>query len=73
MRGDVEFYIPFAMIRSIEPERGDASKVVLRSGESLSLDDTQDVSEINDGVVVLREDDRESYLPWDQVRRIDFD
>jgi hypothetical protein len=73
MRGDVEFYIPFAMIRSIEPERGNASKVALRSGESLSLDETQDVSEINDGVVVLREDDRESYLPWDQVRRIDFD
>jgi hypothetical protein len=71
--GGVEFYIPFGMIRSVEPQRGDASKVVLKNGEELTLAAGQDVSESNDGVVVLHENGREAYLPWDEVQRVEFD
>jgi hypothetical protein len=71
-RDDVEYYIPFEMIRSIEPQRGDASKVVLKNGEELVLVDGQDVSESNDGIVILRDNGRETYLPWDEVKRVEF-
>jgi hypothetical protein len=72
-RGGVEFYIPFEMIRSVQPQRGNASKVELKNGEVLVLRDGQDVSESNDGVVVLHENERETYFPWDEVERIDFE
>jgi hypothetical protein len=71
--GGVAFYIPFELIRSVEPQRGDESKVELKNGEVLMLRDGQDVSESNDGVVVLHENGREAYLPWDEVQRIVFD
>ena len=47
---DVEFLIPFERIRSIEPSRGDRSRVVLDNDISLELSDGQDVSESNDGI-----------------------
>jgi hypothetical protein len=72
-RGGVEFFVPFGMIRSIEPQRGDESKVVLENGETLLLGEGQDVAEINDGIVALRENGRESYFAWDEVKRIDFE
>lgn len=72
-RAEVEYYIPFAMIRSVEPQRGDESKIVLRNGEELVLGDGQDVAEGNAGVVVIRDDDRESYFRWREIRRVTFD
>jgi hypothetical protein len=72
-RDDVEYYIPFEMIRSVEPQRGDESKVVLKNDIELLLRDGQDVSESNDGVVVLRANGRETYLSWDEIKRVQFD
>jgi hypothetical protein len=72
-RDGIEYYIPFAMVRSVEPQRGDASKVVLRNGEELVLEDGQDVAERNAGVLVIRDDGRESYFQWREIRRIRFE
>jgi len=72
-RDDVEYMIPFGMIRSVEPQRGDASKVVLTSGVEIVLEAGQDVSERNDGVVVLGGDGKETYIPWDEVKKVDLD
>lgn len=71
--GGIEYNIPFGLIRSVEPQRGDASKVVLRNGQELVLHDGQDVSESNDGVAVLSADGEENYLPWDEIKRVAFD
>jgi hypothetical protein len=72
-RDDVEYLIPFDMIRSVEPQRGSESKVVLKSGLEIVLGDGQDVSESNDGIVVLRENGRESYIAWDELKLVTFD
>jgi len=72
-RNDVEYHIPFAMVRSISPQRHDAALVVLDNGEEIVLSDGQDVSEKNDGVVVIRDNDREMFLPWEDIERIEFD
>ena len=72
-RDDVEYHIPFGMIRSIEPMRDDGSKIVMKSGVETVLYDGQDVSESNDGVVIIRENDRETYFAWDEIKRVEFD
>ncbi len=71
---DLEYNIPFRMIRSIEPRRHGESIVVLKSGEELRLEDSQDVSDRNDGVLVFASGNREpEYIPWRKVDRIEFD
>jgi len=73
-RNDVEYYIPFQLIRSVEPQRGDASLVKLKNGTELRLEDGQDVAERNAGVIVLTEPgSTENYVPWSRVRQVAFD
>lgn len=72
-RRGIEYAIPFHMIRAVVPESGDSSRVVLRGGEEIELEDTADAGEGNAGVLVLENGREKVYLPWDEVRRIDFD
>lgn len=67
------YSIPFAMVSSISPMGSSRSKVTLKgSTEELRLEDSADVSDRNAGVFVL-DGDRKTYVPWDDVKRIDFD
>lgn len=70
-KDDVEYHIPFAMLRSVEPHR-DSARVTLKGGEALELEEVNDVNDDNDGVVV-RSGDSSIYLEWDQIRKIEFD
>ncbi len=71
---DIEFDIPLALVSAIEPLGGDASLVVLLTGEEIELEDGQDVSDRNAGVLIFRSDsDRDpTYVPWRDVQRVDF-
>ncbi len=69
---DVEYNIPFSKIRALTPGPSDTSVITLKNGDKLELSDGQDVSERNAGVVVLRDNGRETYLRWDEIERIDF-
>jgi hypothetical protein len=70
---DIDYSIPFALVAAVVP-RGEASRVVLRSGEELVLEGTADVSPDNAGVLIF-EGSKESptYVPWRDVDRVDFD
>jgi hypothetical protein len=61
------------MIERIEPMGSDGSLVVLRGGEEIELEEGQDVSDSNDGLLVY-EDGRERpvYFEWDTIREIRF-
>ena len=73
-RHGVEYNIPFEMIRSIEPIDDDSSTITLKNGRDLQLDESQDVTESNAGVLVIPEGGGpERYVPWDRVRRIEFE
>jgi len=74
-RYDVEYNIAFADIRSIEPRDRDSSRILLGNGAEVVLEDSQDVSDRNDGVLILAGDrDKDgTYLRWDEVRKIDFE
>jgi len=71
---DVRYYIPFDRVASIIPENQDSSRVVLGSGEELTLEDRVDMGDGHDGVLVLAgEESKPLYLAWNDIRRIDFD
>jgi hypothetical protein len=71
-RLDTDYDIPFGSVKSIVPRGGHASLVVLKNGVEVVLDDEKDVSEDNDGIVILT-GARDTYVAWRDVDRIDFD
>jgi hypothetical protein len=71
---DVEYSIPFAKIAAIIPVNDDESRVVLRSGEELRLEEEADVTEENQGILIFADGgSRPAYVSWDDLERIDFD
>jgi sporulation protein YlmC with PRC-barrel domain len=73
-RHGIEYSIPFALVRTIAPRDDESCDVTLRGGQVLRLEDSQDVTSSNAGVLVLREGGgTETYVPWDRIRRIDFE
>jgi hypothetical protein len=72
-RDDMEFNIPFSKIVSITPTSRNRSTVELVSGEKLSLEDAQDVTESNTGILIFSGDAKEpQYVPWDELEKISF-
>jgi hypothetical protein len=71
--GDIEFNIPLANVASIRPDRRDSSTVRLKNGRELVLEDGQDVSSRNSGVLIFADDDDPVYLRWDEVEEIELD
>lgn len=69
----IEYYIPMARVATIEPVSGRASEVTLRDGRRLRLEESVDVSDRGDGVAVRTDARRPAYLPWREVRRIEFE
>ena len=70
---DIDLYIPMRQILSITPKGRHSSKVILINGEELILEDTQDVSASNDGVLIFSGKDEPQYHDWDEIEEIRFD
>ena len=70
---DLEYNIPFALVKSVEPRGSDSSRVTLKGGAELVLEDVADVDDGNDGMLVLKPDGDSVYIAWDDVERIDFE
>jgi hypothetical protein len=71
--GDVSFDIPFYMIARLEPQRHDECLVVLSGGEEITLEDAQDVSDNNAGILILQDGKQPKYVEWRDVAKIEFD
>ena len=69
---DMNFYIPFRQIKSIVTKGRYASEITLINGEIILLEDTQDVSDDNDGVLVFQKKAEAMYIEWGEIERIDF-
>jgi hypothetical protein len=70
----VEFAIPFSMIASIEPYGRDSAVVTLRNGEEIELEDSQDVSESHDGILVLDENGEiHEWIAWEDIEVVRFE
>ncbi len=69
---DLEYNIPFALVKRLEPGRSE-SRVVLTGGEELRLEESQDVTNDNDGFLVFDRGDADPlYLTWDRVAHVEF-
>ncbi|MEQ8629194.1 hypothetical protein [Ekhidna sp.] len=71
-KDDVKFIIPFYNVKIVEPRGDDEAEITLKSGDSIILEDGQDVSEKNLGVLIKTGSDR-VYVPWDRIDRITLD
>ncbi|MCB2200062.1 hypothetical protein KQI63_11695 [bacterium] len=70
---DIEFDVPFSLIKSIQPRSRNFSIVELSNGESVRLEASQDVSSDNDGVLVFDKGEKDpTYIPWDEIELIKF-
>ena len=69
---DISYSIPFHLILRIEPRGRDAAMVSLKSGETLRLSDTQDISDRNDGVVVIPDNGDPTYIEWREIEAIEL-
>jgi hypothetical protein len=71
---NIEYNIPFARIASLLPEKGDATRVVLKEGRELRLVETGDVDSDNAGILIFEPGQQAPrYVRWSDVRRIDFE
>jgi hypothetical protein len=68
--GEIEYKIPFALIREIVPLGFDRAQITLTNGEILRLEDTQDVTDQNDGIIIDTGKGRPQYLAWKDVDKI---
>lgn len=75
MNGEMDgitFDIPMARVRSVEPQRRGFSRIELDSGETLELEESHDVGDDNSGVLIFDDGRDPTYIPWEEVERIDF-
>lgn len=69
---NISYRIPFKYIQSIEPKNYKYSFITLRNGSTLSLGDTQDVNEDNNGVIVFSSGQPPVYIQWKEIKKITF-
>ncbi len=70
---DIEFNVPFAAITAIEPLNDAESRITFQRGEPVVLEDGQDVSGRNAGILVFERGHKDPvYIDWADVTRIDF-
>lgn len=74
MDDEIQYHIPFRNIKKITPKNYDYSLVELKNGTSLLLGGMRDVSDDNDGLLVLKsgENDQE-VIQWKNITEIVFD
>lgn len=71
---DVEYLIPFADIKEIRSEDDDSSTIILRNGNKVTLEDSVDVSDRNDGALIFQgNSNNPDYIPWWDIRSIVLD
>jgi hypothetical protein len=70
--GHTEYLIPFRDIARIRPEGPHRSMVELRMGLKIELEDGQDVSRKNDGLLVFDGGAKPRYLDWRDVQEVVF-
>lgn len=70
--GDVEYSIPMRAIRKIDVINPKSSEVTLKSGKKLTLKESQDVGDLNQGVLIFTSKSDPVYVPWNEVKDIEF-
>jgi hypothetical protein len=70
---DVEYHLPFALVKELRPVGRRRTEVTLVDGRKLVLEGQTDVDESNAGVALLGRKDESAYVAWGEVERIVFE
>lgn len=71
--GEFEFTMAFRDVKRITTKGIHRCSVELRNGKKVTLEEGQDVSELNQGVLVFSPDEiNPVYLAWDEISEIEF-
>ena len=70
MNGSTEYLIPFRDIARIKPQGRNRTAVELRMGLTVELEESQDVTRRNDGLLVFAGDRSPRYIDWRDVTEI---
>jgi hypothetical protein len=70
--GNTEYLIPFRDIARITPQGRRRAAVELRMGLTIQLEDGQDVTRKNDGLLVFQGDRQPTYIDWADVTEVVF-
>lgn len=69
---NIDYWIPFKFIKTIEPKNYKYSFITLKNGSQLSLGDATDVNRENSGIIVFGNYEHPFYVPWNEVKAIKF-
>lgn len=69
---ELNYAVPLRSIKNITVINGILAEVRLANGTKVTLEDSQDTGELNQGVLVFETKDRPVYIAWEDVRQIDF-
>ncbi len=69
---ELEYLIPIRNIKQIAPRNFDYATITLKNGESVLIGEGQDVSDRNDGILVFTQNNDPTYIPWDDLKEIEF-
>ncbi|MBL6448354.1 hypothetical protein JMN32_18720 [Fulvivirga sp. 29W222] len=74
MDDEIQYHIPFRNIRKVTPKNYDYSLVELKNGTTLLLGGMRDVSDENDGILILKKGGTEQeFIDWKNIMEIVFD
>jgi len=68
---NIQYNLPIRNIAVIEPLKRCCSRITLKNGQALELEDSRDVDKDNAGLLVWEEDEP-VYVPWQKVEKIKF-
>lgn len=69
---DLVYQIPFRNIELIRPKNYNYSLVKLKNGRELLLGESQDVTDKNDGILIVNGNNSRTYVPWEKIDTITF-
>lgn len=72
MNGDTEYLIAFRDIARIKPHGRSRADVELHAGLTIELEDGQDVSRKNDGLLVFTGQKKPKYVAWEDITEVVF-
>jgi len=70
--GDTEYLIPFRDIAGVKPVGGRRSEVTLHIGAIIELEESQDVTLKNDGLLVFAGEGEPRFIAWQDVTDVRF-
>lgn len=68
----IHYKIPFSNISAITPQNEKQSNVILKDQRSLTLNNENDVSALNWGLIIWLKNSKYQYLPWEEINKVQF-